>query len=100
MGAARLHFHKGDHCHQLLQHRSQILERSREKFFFIYLYVSLCVVCSSYMCIFVQEVETPGIDSKNARSIEGGGAAAVDVEEGGTKHGEDTYQTCMHTNST
>jgi len=43
-----------------------------------------------YMCSFVQEVETVLTDSKYAGSIEGGGAAAVDVEERAAEHGERT----------
>lgn len=46
------------------------------------------------MCIFVQEVETVLIDSNNTGGVEGGGAAAVDVEERGAEHGERTDQPC------
>lgn len=41
-----------------------------------------------YMCVFVQEVEAMLIDSENGGSVEGGGAAAVDVEERRAEHGE------------
>lgn len=34
-----------------------------------------------YVSIFVQEVEAMLIDSNNTGGVEGGGAAAVDVEE-------------------
>ncbi len=50
-----------------------------------------------YVCIFVQEVETVLIDSNNTGGVEGGGAAAVDVEERGAEHGERTDQPCTHT---
>lgn len=50
----------------------------------------------SYMCIFVQEVETMLIDSNNTGGVEGGGAAAVDVEEWGAEHGECTDQSCSN----
>lgn len=40
------------------------------------------------MCVFVQEVEAMLIDSENGGSVEGGGAAAVDVEEWRAKHRE------------
>ena len=36
------------------------------------------------------------IDSKNTGGVEGGGAAAVDVEERGAEHRERTDQTCTH----
>ncbi len=49
-----------------------------------------------YVCIFMQEVETMLIDSNNTGGVEGGGAAAVDVEERGAKHGECTDQPCAH----
>lgn len=35
-------------------------------------------------------------DSNNTGGVEGGGAAAVDVEERGAEHGECTDQPCMH----
>lgn len=45
-------------------------------------YLSLVNVCvGPYVCIFVQEVEAVLIDSNNTGGVEGGGAAAVDVEE-------------------
>lgn len=52
------------------------------------------VCVSPYVCVFVQEVKAVLIDSDDTGSVEGGGAAAVDVEEGGAKHGEGTDQTC------
>lgn len=56
--------------------------------------MTLYVYWVAYMCIFVQEVETMLIDSNNTWGIEGSGAAAVDVEERGAKHGECTDQPC------
>lgn len=56
----------------------------------------MCVCVVPYMCIFVQEVETMLTDSDNTGGVEGGGAAALDVEERGAKHGECTDKPCMH----
>lgn len=49
-------------------------------------------VCAPYMGIFVEEVETVLIDCNDTGRVEGGGAAAVDVEERGAEHGECTDQ--------
>lgn len=57
----------------------------------------MCVCLHLYVCVFVQEVEATLIDSKNGGSVEGGGAAAVDVEERRAEHGERTDQPCTHT---
>lgn len=43
-----------------------------------------------YVCVFVQEVEATLICSENGGGIEGGGAAAVDVEERRSEHWECT----------
>ena len=59
--------------------------------------VCVCVSAGPYVCIFVQEVEAVLIDSNNTGGVEGGGAAAVDVEERGAEHGERTDQACTKT---
>lgn len=46
----------------------------------------------TYVCALVQKMQAVLIDRENARSVEGGGAAAVDVEEGGAEHGEGADQ--------
>lgn len=51
------------------------------------------------MRIFMQEVKTVLIDSNNTWGVEGGGAAAMNVEEGGAKHGERTDQPCVYTDT-
>lgn len=56
--------------------------------------MKVCV--APYVRVFVQEVEAVLIDSDNTGGIKGGGAAAVDVEEGGAEHGEGTDQPCVH----
>ena len=44
------------------------------------------------MRVLVQKVEAMLIDSENTRSVQRGGATALDVEEGGAKHGEGADQ--------
>lgn len=45
-----------------------------------------------YVCALVQKMQALLIDGQDARSVEGGGATTVDVEEGGAKHGEGADQ--------
>lgn len=47
-----------------------------------------------HVCALVQKVQALLIDGQDARSVEGGGATTVDVEEGGAKHGEGADQAC------
>lgn len=56
------------------------------------LHVCVCVSVT-YMSILVKKVQSVQIHSQDARGVDGGGAAALDVEEGGAKHGEGTDQT-------
>lgn len=44
------------------------------------------------MSILVKKVKSIQIYSQDAGSLDGGGATALDVEEGGAKHGEGTDQ--------
>lgn len=53
-----------------------------------------CEDLDPYVCVFVQKVETMLTDSKDTGGVEGGGAAAVDVEERGAEQGECTDQPC------
>lgn len=45
-----------------------------------------------YVCALVQKMQALLIDGQDARSVEGGGATTVDVEEGGAEHGEGADQ--------
>lgn len=47
---------------------------------------------STYVRALVQKMQAVLIDGQNAGSVEGGGAAAVDVEEGGAEHWEGADQ--------
>lgn len=54
----------------------------------------VCVfLCLAYMSILIKKVQSIQIDSQNAGGLNGGGATALDVEEGGAKHGKCTDQT-------
>ena len=53
----------------------------------------------AYVSVFLQEMQSVLIDSQDAGGVDRGGATAVDVEEGGAKHGEGTNQTCTHTHT-
>lgn len=46
-----------------------------------------------YVCALVQKMQALLTNSQDARSVEGGGATTMDVEEGGAKHGEGADQT-------
>lgn len=50
-------------------------------------------VSVTYMSILVKKVQSIQIHSQDARGVDGGRAAALDVEEGGAEHGEGTDQT-------
>lgn len=54
-------------------------------------------VSVAYMSILVKEVQSIQIYSQDARGLDGGRAAALDVEEGGAEHGEGTDQTWAKT---
>lgn len=47
---------------------------------------------ATYVRALVQKMQAVLIDGQNAGSVEGGGAAAVDVEEGGAERGEGADQ--------
>lgn len=47
----------------------------------------------TYMSILVKEVKSVQIYSQDAGCLDGGGATALDVEEGRAKHREGTNQT-------
>lgn len=60
----------------------------------IYISFSQCCVGTSgtHMCVFIQKVEAILTDSQDAGGGDGAVAAALDVEEGRSKHGECTHQ--------
>lgn len=47
----------------------------------------------TYMSILVKKVQSIQIHSQDAGGLDGGGATALDVKEGGTEHGEGADQT-------
>ena len=47
----------------------------------------------TYMSVLVEKVQSVQIYGQDARRADGGGATALDVEEGGAEHGEGTHQT-------
>ena len=47
------------------------------------------------MGVFIKEIQSILIDSQYTRGHNGAVAAALDVEEGGAKHGEGTDQACV-----
>lgn len=47
----------------------------------------------THVSILVQKVQSVQIHSEDARGLDGGGATALDVEEGGAELGEGTDQT-------
>jgi len=56
---------------------------------------NVCVcVCAvfPYMRVLLQKVKAMLVDSENTRGVQRGGATALDVEEGGAKHGEGADQ--------
>lgn len=54
----------------------------------------MCVCVSvTYMSILIKKVQSIQIYGQDARGMDGGGATALDVEEGGAEHGEGTDQT-------
>lgn len=54
--------------------------------------VCLCVPVT-YMCILVKKMQPIQVYSQDARCLDGGRARALDVEEGGAKHGKGADQT-------
>lgn len=54
--------------------------------------VCLCVPVT-YMCILVKKMQPIQVYSQDAWGLDGGRARALDVEEGGAKHGKGTDQT-------
>lgn len=54
----------------------------------------MCVCVSvTYMSILIKKVQSIQIYSQDAGCLDGGGATALDVEEGGAEHGKGTDQT-------
>lgn len=51
------------------------------------------------MSILVEKVQSIQVHSQDAGGLDGRGAAALDVEEGGAEHGEGTDQTWVKTNT-
>lgn len=51
----------------------------------------------TYVSILVEKVQPIQIYSQDAGGLDGGGATALDVEEGGAEHGEGTDKTWAET---